>query len=78
VSRAMSIVQSKKLNNGLYFTVKNKRRKKMLTIAGISLALSMLLFLIDKLVDHADVDLSRPARALIFVSLVLLALGYYA
>jgi hypothetical protein len=50
----------------------------MLTIAGISLALSMLLFLIDKLVDHADVDLSRPVRALIFVSLVLLALGYYA
>lgn len=50
----------------------------MFSIAGVLFALAMLLFLIDKLVDHADVDLSWPARSLIFASLILLALGYYA
>jgi hypothetical protein len=55
----------------------SQRRKKMLTIAGVSFAMTMLLFFIDKLVDRADVDLSWPARALIFASLILLALGYY-
>ena len=49
----------------------------MLTIAGVLFAMAMLLLFIDKLVDHADVDLSWPARALIFASLILLALGYY-
>ena len=49
----------------------------MLVIAGVLFALAMLLYFIDKWIDDADVDLSWHARALIFASLILLALNYY-
>lgn len=49
----------------------------MLAIAGVLFALAMLLFFIDKWVDRADMDLSRPIRVLLLASVALVGLNYY-
>jgi len=48
----------------------------MLIIAALLFGLALLLWLIDKWMDNAAVDLSLPARILVFVSGALIGLNY--
>ncbi len=49
----------------------------MLIIAALLLGLALLLWLVDKWLDNADVDHALPGRILVFVSGALIGLNFY-